>query len=51
MDRPKTDVNRKPKKVRDAEASIPSRAACTFEKSLAYAQNAIKVGPMLETFH
>jgi hypothetical protein len=41
----------KPKKVRDAEASIPFRAACTFEASLSYAQEVMKVGPTLGTFH
>ena len=41
----------KPKKVRDAEAGIPSRAACTFEASLSYAQEVMKVGPTLRTFY
>jgi hypothetical protein len=39
------------KKVRDAEASIPSRAACTFEAFLSYAQEATKLGPTLRTFY
>jgi hypothetical protein len=41
----------KPKKVRDAEASIPSRAAWTFEASLSYAQEVMKVGPTHQTFY
>jgi glutamine phosphoribosylpyrophosphate amidotransferase len=40
----------KPKKVRDAEASTPSIAACTFEASLPYAQEVMKVGTTLRTF-
>jgi hypothetical protein len=51
VDRPKTDANAGPKKVRDAEASIPSRAACTLEAFLLYAQEVMNVGPTLRNFH
>jgi hypothetical protein len=40
----------KPKKVSDT-ASIPSRAACTFEASLSYAQKVMKVGVTIRTFY
>jgi hypothetical protein len=40
----------KPKKVSDA-ASIPSRAACTFEACPSYAQKVMKVGVTIRTFY
>ena len=40
----------KPKKIRDAETGIPSKAACTFEASYAYAQKVMKVTLTLQNF-
>jgi hypothetical protein len=51
MDRPKTDANVQAKEGQRCQTSISSRAACTFEASLSYAQEVMKLGPTLRTFY